>query len=133
MLGEEFQPIRDVVYGMTEKTGHHGRNSLVTVQYPPQATEICGTTKVGHWVAAANITGRCDHRALTVEDEVRDCFQQLQGVVTVGLLVPVFDNKNSISGIVRTDLVQLCQRQYIPLFHGPLRTCQLSLCDLLRQ
>ncbi|KAI0732994.1 hypothetical protein C8Q72DRAFT_958352 [Fomitopsis betulina] len=77
MLSEDFVAVRDIVARTNEETDYRGSDPSRTVRHLSRVAESGGVRKVGNWVAATNITAK-GNISLALEDEVRDCFEQLQ-------------------------------------------------------
>lgn len=109
MLSEDFVAVRDIVARTNEETDYRGSDPSRTVRHLSRVAESGGVRKVGNWVAATNITAK-GNISLALEDEVRDCFEQLQGEVDIESTIPHTDNRHRAFGRARDNPVQL--RQY---------------------
>ncbi|OSD04160.1 hypothetical protein PYCCODRAFT_1407777 [Trametes coccinea BRFM310] len=79
VLTEPFTGIRDLVSSHTRTPHLHNRQNLGTDLSLPR----CSHRRIGNWVTIANI--HCDARdppnELSVEDEVRECFEMLKSAL----------------------------------------------------
>ena len=79
LLSEAFEQIHDVVSGFSQEAGHNGHDQPSTARIPARVPGVGSVRKVGRWIAVANITTMHDNHDYALEDEVRGCFEQLQG------------------------------------------------------
>lgn len=91
LLEEPFSRIRDLLGPSTPSTDSENQPSPTYPSFHPRSHK-----RIGDWVSVANVqrdfTEHPDE--LTVEDEVRECFEQLQG--TSDLLSHLFVHTNNL-------------------------------------
>ncbi len=76
LLAEPFSDIRDLLEASAHSTNPGCQSIQTHPPFPPRSHR-----RIGNWVAVANVQQEFKdrHEALSVEDEVRECFKQLQG------------------------------------------------------
>ncbi len=78
MLSETFSSLRDVVSGTRLPQPVDARTSMEHTV--PIAVPVA-TNRVGNWIAVTNVQREVDKKIheISVEDEVRECFEKLRG------------------------------------------------------
>ena len=130
-LSDSYTPISDTIASHSALPSPSGAES----KHPPhELAPPFATKQIGRWVAVANVQSRIVvQQELSIEDEVRECFDQLRGKRSFCSTSATIQY-SPISSVPRQALPhpsQLRKYQHLPLFHGPIRARQRSICHLL--
>lgn len=91
--------------------------------------------KIGPWVTVTNVesTTILGDTSISLEHEVRECFETLRGMFNPSTFRPDFVNLNRPAGQILPQPLTLYQHQHIHILHGPFRQRQQHISDVLRK
>ncbi len=122
LLSEPYASIRDDIADCAITLSTPGQKSPgIPIPEPTLPPSI---RQIGTWVAVANVQGdfATDSHNLSIEDEVRQCFETLKGIISFGNSMPtLLINPSSASLNPLPDTGPLRQHQHLPLLYGPIR------------
>ena len=119
-LSDSYTPISDTIASHSALPSPSGAES----KHPPhELAPPFATKQIGRWVAVANVQSRIVvQQELSIEDEVRECFDKLRGKRSFCSTSATIQY-SPISSVPRQALPhpsQLRKYQHLPLFHGPI-------------
>lgn len=132
LLEDEYDSIRIAV---EESQDMHG--PVVDIpKYSPESSVLYwppSTKLLGPWVAITNVHRRLVGGEISIEDEVRECFCQLQGWYPVYVMTPRrFTDFDSPITETFPQHLQLREHQYLYIVHGLICAGECSLPHILR-